>query len=419
MSFLEKIRALPGKVKAVDSLKNQAFRMFFLSRLFNALGMNIRQFSMGLLMYRLTGSPTLLGVLILGRAVPLLLVSPLAGALADRFQKKTLIQYASIADVLIAAGIGISLTTGYLSADNPGSWWFLVAMAFCDGVSTVFKGPATDAMIIEVVGEKLVTNAIALNLAGQNTLRLIGPVAAGVAIDAYGFEPVYYGMAVVYAFSWFFMLFVPYTSNHVRTAGSNIINDISNVIRYIKKERDILYVLVAVLCMVFFSMPYQQLLPIFTEDILKVGATGLGLLQLVTGAGSIGGAIILASLPNNKKRGLMMLVSGVILGVSLAFFSFSTIWAVSIALMVGVGLGQAGRMTLPVALLQTYTRPEYRARVMSFYGVEFGISSFGTFFAAILVDSLGVEWAVGGMAIILVVLSVAALMFIPRLRKLD
>lgn len=419
MSFLEKIRALPGKVKAVDSLKNQAFRMFFLSRLFNALGMNIRQFSMGLLMYRLTGSPTLLGVLILGRAVPLLLVSPLAGALADRFQKKTLIQYASIADVLIAAGIGISLTTGYLSADNPGSWWFLVAMAFCDGVSTVFKGPATDAMIIEVVGEKLVTNAIALNLAGQNTLRLIGPVAAGVAIDAYGFEPVYYGMAVVYAFAWFFMVFVPYTSNHVRTAGSNIINDISNVIRYIKKERDILYVLVAVLCMVFFSMPYQQLLPIFTEDILKVGATGLGLLQLVTGAGSIGGAIILASLPNNKKRGLMMLVSGVILGVSLAFFSFSTIWAVSIALMVGVGLGQAGRMTLPVALLQTYTRPEYRARVMSFYGVEFGISSFGTFFAAILVDSLGVEWAVGGMAIILVVLSVAALMFIPRLRKLD
>jgi len=419
MSFLEKIRTLPGKVKAVDSLKNKAFRMFFLSRLFNSLSMNIRQFSMGLLMYRLTGSPTLLGVLILGRAVPLLLVSPLAVVLADMFQKKNLIQYASIADVLMAASIGISLTTGYLSADNPGSWWFLVAMAFCDGVSTVFKGPATDAMIIEVVGEKLVTNAIALNLAGQNTLRLIGPVAAGVAIDAYGFEPVYYGMAVVYAFSWFFMVFVPYTSNHVRTAGSNIINDISNVIRYMKKERNILFVLVAVLCMVFFSMPYQQLLPIFTEDILKVGATGLGLLQLVTGAGSIGGAIILASLPNNKKRGLMMLVSGVILGVSLAFFSFSTIWAVSIALMVGVGLGQAGRMTLPVALLQTYTRPEYRARVMSFYGVEFGISSFGTFFAAILVDSLGVEWAVGGMAIILVVLSVAALMFIPRLRKLD
>ncbi len=418
MSFLEKIKALPGKIKAVDSLKNQAFRMFFLSRLFNALGMNIRQFSMALLMYRLTGSPTLLGILILGRAVPLLLVSPLAGALADRFQKKTLIQYASVADVFIATGIGLSLTTGYLSADNPGSWWFLVAMAFFDGISTVFKGPATDAMIIEVVGEKLVTNAIALNLAGQNTLRLIGPVVAGVAIDAYGFEPVYYGMAVVYAFSLFFMVFVPYTSHRVHT-DSNILNDIWDVMGYVKKERNILFVLVAVLCMVFFSMPYQQLLPIFTEDILKVGATGLGLLQLVTGAGSIGGAILLASLPNNKKRGLMMLVSGVILGLSLVFFSFSTVWVVSLALMVGVGIGQAGRMTLPVALLQTYTRPEYRARVMSFYGVEFGLSSFGAFFAAILVDTMGIQWSVGGMAIVLAVLSVAALLFMPRLRKLD
>ncbi|OGO20344.1 MAG: hypothetical protein A2Z15_00985 [Chloroflexi bacterium RBG_16_50_11] len=418
MSFFEKIKGLPGKIKAVDSLKNPAFRMFFMSRLFNALGMNIRQFSMALLMYRLTNSPTLLGVLILGRAVPLLLVSPLAGALADRFQKKTLIQYAGVADVLIAASIGVSLTTGYLSVDNPGSWWFLVAMAFLDGISTVFKGPATDAMIIEVVGEKLVTNAIALNLAGQNTLRLIGPVAAGLAVDAYGFEPVYYGMAVVYAFSVFFMIFVPYTGKPVHT-DANILNDIWDVVGYMKKERNILFVLVAVLCMVFFSMPYQQLLPIFTEDILKVGATGLGLLQLVTGAGSIGGAIILASLPNNKKRGLMMLASGVILGLSLVLFSFSTVWSISIALMVGVGIGQAGRMTLPVALLQTYTKPEYRARVMSFYGVEFGLSSFGTFFAAMLVDTLGVQWSVGGMALVLAVLSVAALLFIPRLRKLD
>ena len=139
----------------------------------------------------------------------------------------------------------------------------------------------------------------------------------------------------------------------------------------------------------------------------------------MSGLGSIAGSIVLASIPANKKRGLMMLFSGLILGVSLVFFSFSTIWVVSILLMVGVGLGQSGRMTLPVALLQTYTKPEYRARVMSFYGVEFGLSSFGSFFAAILVASIGVQWSVGGMAMLLVGLSVAALLFIPRLRKLD
>ena len=407
-----------GKIKAVDSLKNPAFRMFFLSRLFNALGMNVRQFSLSLLVFYLTGSATWLGILTLGRAVPLLLVSPLSGALADRFEKKTLIQWASAADVLIASGIGVSLATGYLSADNPGSWWFLVAMAFCDGISTVFKGPSTDAMVIEVVGDKLVTNAIAINQAGQNTLRLVGPVVAGAAIDSLGFEPVFFSMAVIYAFSLFFMVFVPYTGKQNVQAGSNILKDIRDVLVYMKKERNILFVLIGVLCMVFFSMPYQQLLPVF-QGVLGINATQLGLLQLMTGLGSIGGAIMLASLPNNKKRGLLMLVSGVILGLSLVFFSFSKVYAISIAIMVGVGLGQAGRMTLPVALLQSYTRPEYRARVMSFYGVEFGLSSFGTFFAAILVGTLGVQWSVGGMAIMLVVLSVSALLFIPRLRRLD
>jgi MFS family permease len=411
MSFL-------GKIKAVDSLKNPAFRMFFLSRLFNALGMNVRQFSLSLLVFYLTGSAVWLGILTLGRAVPLLLLSPVSGALADRFEKKTLIQWASAADVLIASGIGLSLTTGYLSPGNPGSWWFLVAMAFCDGVSTVFKGPATDSMIIEVVGERLVTNAIAINQAGQNTLRLIGPVVAGAAIDTYGFEPVFYGMAVIYAFSLFFMVFVPYTGRQHVQAGSSILTDIRDVLVYIKKEKNILYVLITVLCMVFFSMPYQQLLPVF-QGILKINATELGVLQLMSGLGSIGGSIILASLPNNKKRGLLMLVSGAILGISLVFFSFSAVWAVSIALMLGVGLGQAGRMTLPVALLQSYTRPEYRARVMSFYGVEVGLSSLGTFIAAALVDTLGVQWSVGGMAMVLVVLSIAALLFIPRLRRLD
>jgi MFS family permease len=139
----------------------------------------------------------------------------------------------------------------------------------------------------------------------------------------------------------------------------------------------------------------------------------------MSGIGSIAGAIVLASLPSNKKRGLLMILSGLILGISLVLFSFNTIWILSIVFMIGVGLGQSGRMTLPVALLQTYTKPEYRARVMSFYGVEFGLSSFGSFFAAILVAGIGVQWSVGGMAIILVAFSLAVLAFLPRLRKME
>ncbi|MCJ7605726.1 MAG: MFS transporter, partial [Dehalococcoidales bacterium] len=99
--------------------------------------------------------------------------------------------------------------------------------------------------------------------------------------------------------------------------------------------------------------------------------------------------------------------------------AFSSSWYFSLALMVAVGFGQAGRMTLPVALLQSYTKSEFRARVMSFYGVEFGLSGFGSFFAAMLADSIGIQWSVGGLAIGLVALSILGYLFVPRLRRMQ
>ena len=405
-------------LKAIDSLRISTFRTFFFSRLCDAAAINIRQMSLGFLMSRLTGSATLLGVLVLGRAIPLLLVSPIAGAIADRVQKKYMIQFAGIIDTVIALGVAISLTSGYLSSNNEGSWWILIVVSVLDGIVTATKGPTSDAIVVELVGENLITNAVAINQIGQNTLRLVAPVIAGILIDAYDFYVVFFLMSVIYFAAVTLLTFIPPTSKPYHS-DTHILGDIKDVWHYIKQERNMLYVLVFVFCVVLLSMPYRQLMPIFTEDILGVGGTGLGLLQGVSAGGAILGGVILAFLPNNRKRGVMMLVSAFILGIALVFFSFSSSWYLSLALMVLVGIGQAGRMTLPVALLQYYTKSEYRARVMSFYGVEFGLSSFGTFFAAILAANIGVEWSVGGLALGLIALSILALVFVPRLRRLD
>ena len=169
---------------------------------------------------------------------------------------------------------------------------------------------------------------------------------------------------------------------------------------------------------VIFSMPYIMLLPIFADDILKVGATGLGVLMSVSGIGAMVGSVFLASLPG-KKRGVLMLSSTLLLAVALVGFSFSTSWYLSLALIVFVGLGQTGRMTLSNTLLQYYTKDEYLGRVMSLFLMQFGLSSFGTFAAGLLAESMGVQWAVGGFAIVLALVTILALVFVPRLRKLD
>ena len=392
--------------------------MFFVSRLCDAAAVNIRQISMGLLIYRLTNSPIILGGLILARAIPLTAVALLAGAIADRSQKKYVIQIAGAVDIFIVLVVFFSLASGYLSVENAGSWWVLIAVSFIDGLVTTFKGPATDAIIVEVVGEKLITNAVALAQVGQNTLRLAAPIIAGAIIDHYGFEITFEVMAGIYLAAIFFLVFVPAASKPV-PIDRPILHDIKEVWGYITKEKHIFLILIVVLAITLLSMPYRQLMPIFTEDILKVDATSLGILQGVSAGGAIIGGIVIASLPSNRKRGTLMLLSGLVLGAALVFFSFSTSWSLSIAMMVVVGLGQAGRMTLPVALLQYYTKSEYRARVMSFYGVEFGLSSLGTFFAAALAEGIGVEWAVGSLAIILIAGIVLAFFVMPILRKLD
>lgn len=166
------------------------------------------------------------------------------------------------------------------------------------------------------------------------------------------------------------------------------------------------------------SMPFNIMLPIFTDDILKVGATGMGILMSVSGAGAITASVVLASLPN-KKRGLMLLVSSILLGAALMCFSFSSSWPFSIAAIIFVGLGQSGQMTLSNTLVQYYVGEEYRGRVMSIMMMQFGIMGFASFSAGLLAETTGVQWAVGGFAIALVFISILALIFVSRIRKLD
>jgi MFS family permease len=407
-----------SNLKAVEPLKNAAFRMFFSSRICDSIAANMRQLSLALLLYRLTGSAALLGILVLARAIPLILVTPLAGALADKLPKKTIIQVSGALNVMVALFVAFSLTTGWLSAEHAGSYWILIAVSFTDGVLTSFRGPASDAMIVEVVGPQMITSAVAVNQIGQNAFRLIAPAIAGFMIDSLGFEFVYYTMAVFYLSSVVLMFWVPRAIRKIDTRV-DLFRDTRDVWNYILKERNILYILITVLAIVFFAMPYQQLLPIFTETIFKVNATALGVLQSVMAIGSVTGSIAIASMGSNKKRGALLLVSGLILGAALTVFAFTNSWWVAMAAMVVIGIGQSGRMSLPVALLQSYVKPEFRGRVMSFYGLELGLSSFGAFFAALLADTIGVQWGVGGLALCLIAGSILALLFWKKMRTMD
>ncbi|MFC2010468.1 MFS transporter [Chloroflexota bacterium] len=406
-------------LKTFNSLKNPVFRLFYLGMLGQRASMNMQMMARSLLIWRLTESPAILGIMSLFHALPMLLLAVFGGVIADRIQKKYVLLVGMAVSAIISVGVALALQFGYLGAERAGSWWLLAVASLLQGSVMGLMIPSRQAIIPEMVSGEQLMNAISLDSLGMNMLRLTAPALSGFLIDAFDFKAVYYAMTGMYIMGTIFIAFMPLTSKiKIRAAGRRTLTDIVEGFKYIRHETTILVILAFTLIAVVLSMPYMVLLPVFTEDILGVGATGMGVLISISGAGAMASSLVLASLPN-KKRGLMLLVGSLVLGLALVGFSFSSSWYLSMALIVFVGVGQASRMTLGNTLIQYYVEDDYRGRVMSVYMMEFGLTSFGSFTAGLLAEAVGVQWALGGFALTLVCVSFLALVFIPRIRRLD
>lgn len=379
--------------------------------------MNMQNIGTSLLTYRLTGSPALLGSMALANAIPMILLSMFGGAIADRMQKKVVIILGLAGSALINIGIAICLTTGVLSSGNSGSWWILLASAFVSGAILGLMMPARQAIIPEIVQKDHVMNAVALNMLGMNVLSLAAPGVAGFLINAFDFKSVFFTMAGLNLYAAIFVFFIPHTSRITRS-GANILGDIQQGFLYIRRDKKILLILGFTLIITMLSMPYSQLLPIFVDDILKVGATGMGILMSVSGAGALVGSLVMAS-SGSKKRGLILLIGGIISGIALIGFSFSSVWIVSLIFIVFVGLGQTIRGTISGALLQSYAEPAYMGRVMSIFMMQWGVVNLCTFIAGVMASIMPVQWVIGGLAMVLIILVGLGIAFVPRIRKLD
>ena len=179
-----------------------------------------------------------------------------------------------------------------------------------------------------------------------------------------------------------------------------------------------LHVLLFALVSTLLSMPYMFLLPVFTEEVLHVGAQSLGFLWSATGAGAVVGSLLVASY-GNRNRGRLLLLSTLVLSLSLIGFSASRWYGLSLLMMVPAGFGHAGRMALSNTLAQSYSNDEYRGRVMSVYMMEFGMTSLSVFGVSVLAQAFGIQWAIGGAAALLTMITLYYYVFVSTLRRVQ
>jgi MFS family permease len=406
-----------SKIHTFESFKFAYYRYFFFGMVGQWSAMNMQIVTNSLLAYRVSGSGAILGLVALMNALPMLILSIFGGVVSDRAQKKTLLQIGQVASSLVSLTIGIFLLNGYLSIQHPHSWVVLLFTSTFQGIVAAFVVPSRQAIIPELVPHKSLMNAVSLYTMGMNIFRLASPAIAGILIDTVGFEWVYFIMAGLFASGIIFNAFLP-KSKQSANRGASPIKDIKEGLVYIKKHSTILVLLSIGFAFVLFFIPFQNLISIFADSILKCGATGLGILMSVSGAGALAASFFFASVPV-RKRGWIHLASTLMIGVALLVFSFSTNWTLSLIMMIFIGIGQTGHVTTGTALIQSITENQYMGRVMSLIAMNWGLSGLGTFLAGVLSDSISVQWAVGGFAVLLICFVTIMMFIAPRIRKLE
>ena len=406
-----------NNLQTIDSLKNSTFRIYYFGMAGQWAASSMQTVIQALLIFRLTGSTAILGTMALATAIPQLLLALFAGVLVDRFSKKHLIQIGQAGSALTSIIIAIVLRTGYLGNMHPGSWWILIATSAVQGISNALLYPARQAIILELVNKDKVANAVALNTIGQNICQMVAPTLGGFLIDKVNFEATFFAISGLYLIAIVLTNFIP-AREVVSSGGKHLIAEMVEGFRYTRNNITILWILIFGLLCAMVVMPLNAMISVFSDSILKVGGTGLGLLQGFSAIGSFIIALVFASIAI-KKRSLILLGTGLMIGIAQAAFAFSTSFPLSLLLMVFVGMGKMGQATVTLILLQINTEPAYLGRVISVLSLGTGLSGLVSFSSGFIAEAIGIQWTIGSTSIFLVVATILILFLVPKLRKID
>ena len=400
-----------------SSLSIASFRNLWLGMLLQMGGMQVQMMVRGYFVYQLTESPTLLGVVTAPAAVPAIVFGLFGGVLADRVEKKRIIQAGQAVSVLLALFVAIAITTEVVT------WHYLLVSSMIQGGLMPVMMPARQSIIPQLVSRERLMNAVALNSMGRGVTTLFAPALGGGFIIALGVDGAYYALAAMFVGSMLLTALLPKLESPRRDTQTTIMADLFDGLRYIRSTTSILLLLLLSMCTTMLAMPIRFILPIFAEDIFMVGADGLGLMMSAMGLGSLGGALFIAATGRAGRRGLLLTGGSIVTGGSLLGFAvlseFAPFYAAALGILAVVGLFEAGRMTLNNGLLIEYTEDRYRGRVMSVFVLNFALMPMGVLPLTLVADWIGAPEALGIMALLLIAISTVFLVVSPHLRRLQ
>jgi MFS family permease len=419
------------------ALRHYNFRLFFFGQLISLIGTWMQTIAQQWLIYRLTGSAAMLGMVSLVSVLPLLPLGLWGGSIADRFPKRSIIVVCQTVMMVQAFILAALCWTGVAQV------WHVIALAVVLAAAQAVDIPARQAFIVEMVGGKEdLTNAIGLNSAMFNGARVLGPAIAGVAVAAAGESGAFFlnGVSFIAVIISLLLMRLPPFIRPARK--SPVASHIGEAVRYVRGQQVVLILISLIAVSAFLSMPYSTLMPVFAQDVLgesaqplialvcgpdaplgmdckSPGALPYGMLMAATGIGAVIGALTVASLPPTARRGRLLTMGNLGFPALVILIALSRSFTLTLFLLMGVGFSFVAQNALANTLLQISTPDELRGRVMSFYALTFNIMMrLGAGQAGAMGEWLGAPLAVGIGAVLCLAYGLFVAWRYPRLRQL-
>jgi MFS family permease len=396
-----------------SSLSVRNFRIYWFGMFVSLIGTWIQAVAQSWLVFELTKSAFLLGVVGFLSSIPVFLLSLFGGVVADRMNKRNILIATQTAFMFLAFLLAVLTQMKLITPQE------IMFIALLNGVVMAFDAPSRQAVVVELVGKENLFNAIALNSVAFNSSRIIGPALAGVLVAVIGMSGCFYlngisFLAVIIA------LFLIKTRNRSRGDKNNTaLKDLKDGLIFVKNNRLILALIAMVGIVSLFGVAYVILMPIFADEVLKVGARGLAVLMSSAGLGALIGALLLARLGDFKYKGKFLFLSSLVFSLSLVLFSLSKIYLLSILTLIFIGCSSVTAIAIINTILQTRVSDEYRGRVMSVFMLTFaGMMPFGNLISGTLAQAFGVSFAVLINGIICTVFLAAINIAYPKIRNI-
>ncbi len=392
------------------ALKHRNFQLFFSGQFVSLTGTWMQSVAQSWLVYRLTGSVVLLGLIGFASQIPVFLLAPIGGAIADRYNRRRILIITQTAAMLFAFVLAILTLTETVQV------WHLFVIAALFGIANAFDIPTRQAFAVDMVGKEDLVNAIALNSSMFNGARIVGPAIAGLLVAAIGEGWCFFLNALSYV-AVIGGLILMKINIEIRPKVGSALSNIAEGFGFVAKTSPVRALLLLLGLVSLMGMPYAVLMPIFADKILGGGSSTLGFLMGASGFGALIAALSLAARKEVFGLGRWVAFASGGLGLSLILFSFSTVFWLSALLLIPVGFSMMTQMAASNTLVQSMVPDNLRGRVMSVYAMMFmGMAPLGALMAGVLANHLGAPntVALGGFICI-----IGAIVFGLRLPKLS